>query len=95
MAAFDRVNGDDICGGTADKDRRYPFEHQTAFGRFARARPVVVPVCAADMRGFRGVAAGRFSPVFFGGVTLADHSVHMRECFAAKKGREIDIISLL
>lgn len=54
-----------------------------------------MPVCAADMRGFRGVAAGRFSPVFFGGVTLADHSVHMRECFAAKKGREIDIISLL
>ena len=89
------MNGDDICGGTADKDRRYPFEHQTAFGRFARARPVVVPVCAADMRGFRGVAAGRFSPVFFGGVTLVDHSVHMRECFAAKKGREIDIISLL
>ena len=61
----------------------------------SRARPVVVPVCAADMRGFRGVAAVRFSPVFFGGVTLADHSVHMRECCAAKKGREIDIISLL
>ena len=81
------MDGDDICGGTADKDRRSPFEHQTAFGRFARARPVVMPVCAADMRGFGGVTASLFSPVFFGGVTLAYHSVHVRECFAAKKGR--------
>ena len=89
------MDGDDICGGTADKDRRYPFEHQTAFGRFARARPVVVPVCAAGIIGLMGRASCRDRVEFSVVVVSLKNSVHMRECFAAKKGREIDIISLL
>lgn len=97
LSAPDRVHGDDIRRVAADEYGRNPFEHKGAFGGIPCTRPVVVPVCAADMRRFGRVASACFPSGLCFGIALANnradanasrrHRSRARRAFCAQRGR--------